>query len=72
MRVYKIEYREYEYRPGVFGDIDSRSGYCLTHSTQNHVMADCALEAVDLLRAGFRGRIEVASIEHICKVDTKK
>jgi hypothetical protein len=36
------------------------------------VMAADALEAVSLLRAGLRGRIEVASIEHICKVDTKK
>jgi hypothetical protein len=35
-------------------------------------MADNALEAADLLRAGFRGRIEIASIEHVCKVDTKK
>jgi hypothetical protein len=25
---------------------------------------------MELLRAGFRGRIEVASIEHICNVDT--
>ena len=41
-------------------------------TTHKHAMADNSLEAVDLLCAGFRGRIEVASIEHICKVDIKK
>jgi hypothetical protein len=35
-------------------------------------MADNALDAVGLLRSGLRVRIGIASIEHICKVDTKK
>ena len=35
-------------------------------------MAHNALEAVDLLRSNVRGRIEVASIEHVCKIDIKK
>jgi len=32
-------------------------------------MADNSLDAVDLLRADQRSRIEVVSIEHVCKVD---
>jgi hypothetical protein len=31
-----------------------------------------AVDAVDLLRSNVRSRIEVASIEHVCKVDIKK
>jgi hypothetical protein len=66
MRVYKIEYLEYEYR------LSDRCGdYFLAHIKEKHVMADNPLEAVDLLRSGLR-RIEIASIEHICKVDIKK
>ena len=73
MHVYKIEYREYEYRPGVFGSNVCHSDYFLTGTIHRHVMADSAIDAVDLLRANFMGRrIEVASIEHICKVDIKK
>jgi hypothetical protein len=55
----------------VFGSSDCRSDYFLTHTTQKHVMADDALEAVGLLRSSLRSRIEVASIERICKVDIK-
>jgi hypothetical protein len=69
--VYRIAYREYEYQCGVFGSSDCRSDYVLTHTIQKHVMADNALDAVELLRSGLRSRIE-ASIEHIWKVDTKK
>jgi hypothetical protein len=72
MRVYKIEYREYEYQAGVFGYGDYRSGYVLTHTIARHVMADNTLDAVDLLRSSVRSRIEVGSIEQVCKVDIKK
>jgi hypothetical protein len=35
-------------------------------------MADNSIDAVDLLRNDHRGRIEVASIEYVCKIDIKK
>jgi flavin-binding protein dodecin len=35
-------------------------------------MADNSIDAVDLLRVNDRGRIEIACIEHVCKVDIKK
>ena len=35
-------------------------------------MADNSLDAVDLLSTNDRGRIEIACIEHVCKVDIKK
>ena len=72
MHVYRIEYHEYEYKPGVFGGSDSRSDWFLTPVTVKYVMADNTIDAVDLLRCHHRGRIEIASIEHICKVDIKK
>jgi len=78
MRVYKIEYREYEYQCGISADTapstwgSVRSDWLLTHPKQKHVMADNTIDAVDLLRADVRHRIEVASMEHICKVDIKK
>ena len=67
MRVYKIEYRGYEYRLGI-----SSGDHSLTSTKEKHVMAGNAMEAVDLLRADVRHRIEVASIEHVCNVDIKK
>jgi len=70
MRVYKIEYREYEYHLG--GTYGGRSDYVRTPPRDRHVMADNALDAVDLLRSSIRSRIEVAFIEHVCKVDIKK
>jgi hypothetical protein len=70
MHVYKIEYREYEYQAVVFGYY--RSDYVLTHTITKHVTADNTLDAVDLLRSSVRSRIEVASIQQVCKVDIKK
>ena len=67
MRVYKIEYREYEYNLTATG-----GDWHLTYPKEKHVMADNSVDAVDLLRRDHRGRIEVASIEHVCKVDIKK
>ena len=68
MRVYKIEYREYEYQFGHFG-----SDWALTLILRvKHVMADNSIDAVDLLRSNHGGRIEIACIEHVCKVDIKK
>jgi hypothetical protein len=69
MRVYKIEYREYEYRPGVYGGGMCYSDYFLTNTNEKHVIADNSLNAVDLLRDSLRSKIEVVSIEHVCKVD---
>ena len=70
MHVYKIEYRQYEYLIGAFA---GRSDYELTPNREKHVMADNALDSVDLLRSDFRGhRIEIVSIEHVCEVDIKK
>jgi hypothetical protein len=70
MRVYKIEYREYEYRLSVspYGRCD----WALTNTSEKYVMADHALDGVDLLRSNVRHRIEIASIEYFCKVDIKK
>ena len=44
MHVFKIEYREYEYRLSVspYGHSD----HFLSHTLQKHVMADNALDAV--------------------------
>jgi hypothetical protein len=40
VRVYKIEYCEYEYQCGVLGGSGCRSDYVLSHTMQKHVMAD--------------------------------
>jgi hypothetical protein len=77
MRVYKIEYREYEYQCGISADdVPSTwaeralNDWVLTTPKVKRVMASNSLDAVDLLRAEFLGRrIETASIEHVCKVD---
>ena len=68
MHVYKAEYREYEYQ---FSVAHGYSDYFLTPIRERHFMADNSLGAVDVLRLGG-GRIEVASIERICKVDNIK
>jgi hypothetical protein len=67
MRVYRIEYHQYEY------NLTERGGdWHLTPVRVKYVMADNSLDAVDLLRSNDRGRIEIACIEHVCKVDIKK
>jgi hypothetical protein len=70
MRVYKIEYRTYEYQCGL--GFTARSDYFLSPPSVTHVMANEAMEATDLLRIDVRRRIEIASIEYVCKVDIKK
>ena len=60
--------------PRIRLSVDSfgRSDYFLAPVKKSHVMADNSLDAVDLLRADHRGRIEIASIEHVCKVDIRR
>jgi hypothetical protein len=80
MRVYKISYREYEYKHGISEDDGpstwaerARSDWVLTTPKVKGVMASNSLDAVDLLRTDQRRqRIEVESIEYVCKVDLKK
>jgi hypothetical protein len=67
MRVYKISYHEYEYQLGLSG-----GDWHLTFVREKHVMAGNSIEAVDQLRADCRSRIEVASIDYVCKIDIKK
>jgi hypothetical protein len=68
MRVYRIEYHEYEYRCDM-----SHNDWALTPVRGKHVMADDSLKAVDMLRADLSNRrIEIACIEYVCKVDIKK
>ena len=70
MRVYKIEYHEYVWQ---FSGAYDRSDWFLTPVIGKYVMAGNSLDAVDLLRAEFQSRrIEIASIEYVCKVDIKK
>jgi hypothetical protein len=69
MRVYKIEYYEYEWQ---FSGACNRNDWVLTPIRVKYVMPDNSIEAVDLLRSDLKRRIEIASIEHVCKVDIKK
>jgi len=66
MQVYRIEYCEYEHQ---FGLSHGRSDYFLTTPKVRHVMPDNSVNAVSLLRADVRRQIEIASIEHICKIE---
>jgi hypothetical protein len=70
MRVYKIEYHEYGWQ---FSGARDCNDWVLTPAIGKYVMADNSLDAVDLLRSSLSNRrIEIASIEHVCKVDIKK
>ena len=70
MRVYKIEYLEYEYQTGMVSC--GHGDWFLTPSRVRHVMAKTSVEAVELLRSDIKRQIEIRSIDHICKVDIKK
>ena len=70
MRVYRIEFREYNYQFTPNGGSDWNLSLTVR---VKFVMADNSLDAVDLLRNDLRHqRIEIACVENVCKVDLKK
>ena len=80
MRVYRITYHEYEYKCDISADAApstwaerARNDWVLTTPKVKRVIADNSLDAVDLLRTEFGNRrLEIASIEYVCKIDIKK
>jgi hypothetical protein len=68
MHVYRVQYRQYEHQWIPSG----RSDWSLLPCELKYGMADNSLAAVELLRFSRPGRIEIASIEYVCKVDIKK